>query len=55
MSIVGLAVRRAPARLYDAYVLDLDGTIYLGDQPPERRPTMVLPRIDHLLNDSEEP
>lgn len=39
MSIAGLAVRRAPARLSDAYVLDLDGTIYLGD----------------LLNDSEEP
>jgi HAD superfamily hydrolase (TIGR01450 family) len=31
MSIAGLAVRRAPARLYQAYMLDLDGTIYLGD------------------------
>ena len=25
------AVLRRPDRLYDAYVLDLDGTVYLGD------------------------
>ncbi len=41
------SMSRHPERLYDGYVFDLDGTIYLGDEllPGARR--LVLKLRDH--------
>ena len=51
------SVLRRPDRLYDGYVVDLDGTVYLGSALlpgaggviTEIRARGILDRIDHLL------
>ena len=42
---------RSPERLYDGYVFDLDGTIYLGDDllPGARRLVLKLRELDRRV------
>jgi HAD superfamily hydrolase (TIGR01450 family) len=48
---VGEDVFRSPERLYDGYVFDLDGTIYLGDEllPGARRLVLKLRELDRRV------
>ena len=42
---------RSPERLYEGYVFDLDGTIYLGDEllPGARRLVLKLRELDRRV------
>ena len=48
---MGAVVSRSPERLYDGYVFDLDGTIYLGDEllPGARRLVLTLRELDRRV------